>query len=95
VRAAVAQRVETPIDIEHPNRPAGDVDDQPLAGRDIRHVCYDMAVHGWSSKHQRARLLQRVILSPQAKNLVHHEQIELETRFFVPQNDAYLTIRCS
>ena len=25
-----------------------------------------------------------VILSPQAKNLVHHEQIELETRFFVP-----------
>ena len=43
MRAAIAQRVETAVDVERPDRPASDIGDQPPSGWDIplpapRHV---------------------------------------------------------
>src|SRR3954447_9321692 len=43
VRAAVAERVERAVDVEHPDRPSGHLDDLPPSGRDLCDLAYDVA----------------------------------------------------
>jgi hypothetical protein len=45
VRAAVPQREEAPVDVEHPDRAPLDLDDPTLAGGQLRHAPHDVLAH--------------------------------------------------